>query len=159
MLANVVVQAALSHLWRRRRPILAIGCGAILGLVVAAGIAASAQAFSAAETVGWSVLSYLGLAFGYWAFLNLNLTSLRIRVLKELASAPGETLSHATLASRYDDREMVERRLARLEAAGHIARNGGRYVLKAYWLIRVADLIRLLRRAIIPGPSPRTRVK
>jgi hypothetical protein len=155
MIANVLVQVALSHLWRRRKPGAAIGCGALSGLAVAAGIAASAPAFPAVERVSWSVLTYLGLAFGYWAFLNLNLTSLRIRVLKEIFAAPGEALSRATLAQRYDDCEMAERRLARLEAAGQVVRLGERYVLKAQWLVRIARFISLLREAIIPEPVTR----
>ena len=159
MIANLLVQAALSHLWRRSKTGAAIGCGALSGLAVAAGIAASTPAFPAVERVSWCVLAYLDLAFGYWAFLNLNLTSLRIRVLKEISGAPGGTLPQATLAQRYDDREMVERRLARLEAAGQVVRLGERYVLKAQWLVRLANFIRLLRRVIIPEPLGRGRME
>ena len=151
MVANVLGQTALSHLWRRRRTGAAIGCGALAGVAVAAGWAASVPAFTLAERVGWSVASYTGLAFGYWAFLNLNLTSLRIRVLKEISAAPGGTLPYATLAQRYGDREMVERRLARLEEAGQVARRGEYYVLRAPGLVRVARLIGLVRKVIIPG--------
>ena len=154
MLVNVLLQASLSHLWRRRRPAPAIACGAVLGLAVVAWIAASVPAFPAAESVSWSAVSYLGLAFGYWAFLSLNLTSLRIRLLKEISGAPAGTLSTATLASRYDDREMVERRLARLTAGGHVVQTGENYVLKSRWLVRLARFLRWLRRAIVPEVVP-----
>ena len=67
----------------------ALVCGFLLGLFVAAVIVAAnvPAAISTGDLAGlWATLglSYVALAFGFWAFLNLNMTSLRIRMLREL---------------------------------------------------------------------------
>ena len=65
----------------------ALVCGFFLGLVIMAVVAAANRptAISTGDLAGlWATLgmNYVALEFGFWAFLNLNVTSLRIRMLR-----------------------------------------------------------------------------
>jgi hypothetical protein len=60
--------------------------------------------------------TFLALAFGFWTFLNLNITSMRIRILRELLRAGG-CMALSDMAEIYTPAERLRRRLERLEKA------------------------------------------
>ena len=57
-------------------------------------------------------------------------TSLRFRLIRELARGPAQGLTYPELLQRYNAREILDRRLARLSASGIILQEEGRYRLK-----------------------------
>jgi hypothetical protein len=90
------------------------------------------------------------LGFCYWNFLNLNITSLRIRILREMLQMDGYSMTHVDLRSRYGESEMLDRRLQRLLTAKQIQYKNGRYTLQSTPLLWLANILRQLRRIIIP---------
>ncbi|HEY6000430.1 MAG TPA: hypothetical protein VI078_14170, partial [bacterium] len=105
-----------------------------------------------------------GLAFGYFIFLNLSRTSLHVRLVRELAAAPGQELPTAGLLERYGAGHVLDVRLQRLVGGGQLVCARGRYrsgsrgdfVLLAHAL----DALKLLvlgRRSFFPpgggGPA------
>lgn len=93
----------------------------------------------------------LALSFCYWNFLNLNMTSLRIRMLKELWRAPSGSMSPAELLAIYHPREMLDRRLKRLAAKKQIRLESGRYYAQGTWAAAMVHIIALLRWIILPS--------
>ena len=96
------------------------------------------------------VATYLALAFGFWAFLNLNITSMRIRILRELRRAGGH-MAFSDMAVFYTQAERLRRRLQRLKKAGQIKRKDGRWVLRFWHVLVVARCVEALRSFLFPG--------
>ena len=151
----------LAHILCRKVIGLRIGhglvCGFLLGFVVTAVIVAANRPATAAvgELAGlWIMIAvtYAALAFGFWAFLNLNMTSLRIRMLRELLHS-GEGMSRAELFGRYSAEEFLRRRLARLQHAGDLALVDGNYRLGSRKLLYVEHCLNILRAAIFVGAA------
>jgi hypothetical protein len=134
-------------------------CGFLLGLVImAVAVAANVPAaISIADLAGlWATLglTYVALAFGFWAFLNLNMTSLRIRMLRELLYSE-HGMSRAELFCRYSAEEFLWRRLARLERSGDLALVDGRYRLGSQKLRYLDRCLKVLRAVIFAGTARR----
>jgi hypothetical protein len=145
--AYVAAHLALSHLCARRGQMLALVAGAVAGMVVsiAAGLSLMAQVnLAMSDRVGLALvnaLTYLGLAFGYFNFVNLNIASLRIRILKELRARPDRSVSRAHLEDTYGVSRIVEARLARMTKSGQLVERGGRYDLGRREALRVAQVL------------------
>jgi len=153
----------LTHILCRKVLGLRIGhalvCGFLLGLVIMAAVVAAnvPAAISGADLAGlWATLglTYVALAFGFWAFLNLNMTSLRIRILRELLHSE-DGMSRAELFGRYSAEEFLRRRLARLERSGDLALVEGRYSLGSQKLLYVDRFLKILRAVIFAGTARR----
>ncbi len=150
---NAIVQIACAHATHRIG--LAIAAGALGGLVATALIAAGSASSDPgliAKLGDWTlaVLTYAALAFGYWAFLNLNRTSLRIRILRELLGHPAG-ISPAEFAQEYSADELLQRRLQRLEGGGHLSCRDGRWRLQSNKLLATARVIDAVRALILPA--------
>ena len=111
-----------------------LGLGALIGLVttVVFGLIAVLSQTSALDGP-WAVfcmniLCYLALAYGYFHFVNLNLASLRIRLLREIGQAPGGLATDA-LGERYSAKSVIDARVRRLVEGGHLVKTAGRYYL------------------------------
>jgi len=96
------------------------------------------------------ILSYAALAMGFWSFLNLNITSLRIRVLRTILSAGGK-MSFAELEKCYSPAERIHRRIRRLQLGGQIEIEGGRWRLCSWQVLTIARGIELLRALVFPA--------
>jgi hypothetical protein len=134
-------------------------CGFLLGLVImAVAVAANVPAaISTTDLAGlWATLgfTYVALAFGFWAFLNLNMTSLRIRILRELLHSE-DGMSRAELFGQYSAEEFLHRRLARLERSGDLAFVDGHYSLGSQKLLYVDHCLKILRAIIFAGTARR----
>jgi hypothetical protein len=137
----------------------ALVCGFLLGLAVMAAIVVAnlPAATSVADLAGlWSTLglTYIALAFGFWAFLNLNMTSLRIRILRELLHSE-HGMARAELFERYSAEEFLRRRVARLERSGDLALIDGRCSLGSRKLLYVDLCLKFLRDVILAGTARR----
>ena len=87
-----------------------------------------------------SVRNSLTLSFCFWTFLNLNITSLRIRVIRELLQAGGAIAVVELLAS-YSDAERLQRRLARLLNGRQIELVDGNWRLRSSLILIIARCI------------------
>ena len=89
----------------------------------------------------------------YFAFINTGVSALRIRMLRELYDSPdGLTMDEILL--RYNSKEIIERRINRLENNKQIKYNNGRYyVIKSITLAMV--LIKEVLTFIVLNRKPR----
>jgi hypothetical protein len=97
---------------------------------------------------GINIVAYLAFAFGYFNFINLNIASLRIRMLQELADAGGR-LPSERLAGLYNIETVIAVRIDRLARGGHLVERGGRYYSGKWQFLIVARTFDLLRWAIL----------
>jgi hypothetical protein len=123
------------------------GLGFGLGLVILAGLAIGRLGYADIDFVEALICqlgTYIALSFCFWAFLNLNLTSIRIRVLRHLLQVGG-TATISGLLETYSDSERLQRRLARLRNGGQIELVGGNWRLRSPLLLIIARCIGLIR--------------
>jgi hypothetical protein len=136
---NVFVHIVCSRMFWSARQMRALGAGALAGVPMAAMLTLCARTASplwGGESwllLAFNVVLYFALAYGYFHFVNLNLASLRIRVLCELGAVPAG-LSESELLSRYGSEAIVAARLDRLVQGGHLQLRDGRYVLGPNWV-------------------------
>jgi hypothetical protein len=152
---NVACEIAVTHafrfsLWISIMTGALSGLAATIGLILFAVVDLSLQQIQLADI--WLVdgLTYAALAIGFWAFLNLNVTSLRIRMLRTILRADG-VLKKSDLLAEYTLEERLHRRLKRLRNAGQIRLNGDRWQLTASGVLMIARGIEVLRLLILPS--------
>jgi predicted transcriptional regulator len=148
-LAASVVAQVVAHILFSRKPIVfsyAVGflCGAVVSLLT---LSASGQAD------GWAdglvcLLTFGGLNYCYSNFVNLNFTSLRIRLLKELLSAGGGE-SIAEIARKYGSEAILQRRLERLVTWGQLRRENERFTATGGSFLRLALLFTVLKKIVL----------
>ena len=150
----VSAQIMVAHVSRGK-----VGASIVIGILGGLAVTLAAIALGRAETPGatgefadtWllGVATYLALAFGFWAFLNLNITSMRIRILRQLLRAGGH-MALSDMAVSYSPAERLRRRLERLEKGGQIMCEDGRWRLGSWQVLAVARCVEAWRRFILP---------
>jgi hypothetical protein len=143
--ADVAIQIAVARASGRIGT--SIVSGALTGAVATTAVLVANRSGIAAGAV--AIVTFLALAFCFWTFLNLNVTSLRIRILREVLHAGG-SVSAAQLAAQYSDDEFLSRRLARLEAAKQLSFVGGRWRLESRVLLILARTMDAARFIVLP---------
>ena len=153
--ANVLIHAFLARAATAIGPIrvqfIAFGGGALVMLAILTTLLLRSS-FSAADSVGYFISHALIYAcFGFCLFnvISANVSSLRVRILKEMLAQDPVPMTDATLSARYSAREMVLARLARLEAGGQIELHGGRYRLRRSGLTLLGRVFAALRRFLL----------
>lgn len=122
-----------------------MACGTVAGLVAVVALSLFASTRLALEPITatvfvlFNMLTFVVLAFGYLNLVQMNLSSLRLRVAHELIDAP-EGMPVGELFAKYDGRAIVDARLARLSSGRQIVLRDGRYYrrLSVVYLIAVA---------------------
>ena len=153
---NALTQSAVAHVSGGQVK-LSIVLGALCGLVstflliFVAVTPEAATDHTFVDTWLFGIATYAALAFGLWAFINLNITSLRIRTLRELLRA-GEPVAVPDLLARYTSSERQHRRLERLESGGQIRLGDGHWRLASQEILLLARCIESLRTLIL-GPK------
>lgn len=100
-----------------------------------------------------SILTYFSLSFCYWGFLNLNRTSLRIRILRELLDIESNGVNKEVLLDIYSPEELIHVRLRRMSNAGKISKIGDKWKInrpQSNNLLILALFLEILRTIIIP---------
>ena len=151
----VLIQIMIMYLSRGK-----VGASIIIGILGGLAVTLAVIALGRAETPSatsgfvdsWllGVATYLALAFGFWTFLNFNITSMRIRILRELLRASGR-MAVSDLAVFYTPAERLRRRLERLEKGGQIMREDGRWLLGSWQVLAIARCVEALRSLLFPG--------
>ena len=119
-------------------------CGAITSLLT---LSASGKSVGLPDVVV-CLLTFGGLNYCYANFVNLNFTSLRIRLLKELLDFGG-TESVAEIARKYGSRAILRRRIERLVEWGQLEQAGDRYRAKEGSFLRLAFLFTFLKKFML----------
>jgi hypothetical protein len=161
--AEILVYLVLVHTIGRRN--LSLLAGILVGALVAGWSATaglSAGEWTAPDRVGYTLavaLAFAAITFCFWALINLNVTALRIRVLREIWLAPGHELPAADLESRYNVDAIFDVRVRRLADLGHLALDGGRVRLAKSTLVTIGKAINLIRSIVIPQSAATDRGK
>ena len=122
------------------------------GLVLALLLSGGPDGGASADIVTADALLYASFCYVYFHWNNMGETARRIRMLRELAAAP-EGLTFEDMVRRYSAREILERRLERLSAAGQIRETGGRLVLTSATVLLSARLVGLAKQIVFGGRS------
>jgi hypothetical protein len=155
LLANVLAQITVAHFARERISwsiVAGIFCGLAATLaMIGFGLGEIHNAdYGFADTWLLEIATYAALSLCFWAFLNLNITSLRIRMLREIYRAGGN-LAIADIVDRYAPSERLQRRLSRLESGGQIKHENGRWLLGSWQVLFIARCIEALRTLVLPA--------
>lgn len=151
---TVLTQIVVVHVSRGK-----VGASIIIGIFCGLAMTLAVIALGCAEAPGatdgfvdtWLLGSatYLALAFGFWAFLNLNITSMRIRILRQLLRAGGR-MGLSDMAVSYTLAERLRRRLERLAKGGQIMCEDGRWRLRSWQVLAIARCVEAWRGFILP---------
>lgn len=153
---DVVTQIVVVHLTRGK-----VGASIIIGILSGLALTLAVVSLGLTKAPGatdgfvdtWllGVATYFALAFGFWAFLNLNITSLRIRILRELLRAGG-SIALSDMPAVYTPAERLNRRLERLAKGGQITCEDGRWLLRSWQVLAIARGVKALRGLIFSPP-------
>ncbi len=134
------------------------GIGLIGTLATNAGVLLYMQA-GLADALALSMMNlaaYLAFAFGYFNFINLNVASLRIRMLQELMESGG-TMPAAAFAACYKTEDVIDLRIDRLVRGGHLIEEQGRFYSGKKRFLVVGRIFDFLRFAILGSHPPGER--
>lgn len=150
LIAGVAFQFALLQF--RLSPWLSLSIGALFGTLFAIGASwAVLRTEVRSDFIAYLAVNIwitLALSFGYFNFVNLNYTSLRIRMLREfLKSRHG--LSIDDLRKRYSAERALQLRIDRLIKADELRRENGTYRLgSSRKFLQIARLLDFIRRVL-----------
>jgi hypothetical protein len=99
-----------------------------------------------------NLVIYALLGYGYFHFVNLGETARRVRLMRELYDAP-EGLTASQILLRYNAKEIIATRIARLVRNGQIMLEDGRYRLGSPAFALISSAIALMKKAILGRSS------
>jgi hypothetical protein len=155
--ADVFVQFALSQFAARRGHLrtqfLSFGVGLVVTVIALTDLLWR-YPFASADRVGYLILYIMiYVCFGYCFFnvISANVSSLRVRMLKEYLLHDPTPLPDSAMYQRYPARQILEARLARLVSGRQIYMNAGRYYVRLGTVIFIGRFFATLRRFLLPG--------
>jgi len=155
LLVDSVLHVIVSRMLRGRQiPSLAVAF--LLGGLVSCLLTVQALKCSMFNSVEyWSCqmgncLFYAALGFCYFNFVNLHIASLRIRILLELLSAGSEGLDVKAVLSKYNARDIINRRLERLCIGRQLLERNQRYYVGNRLFLLIARC-NVLAKQLIQG--------
>ncbi len=155
LVADVILQAALTRIVSRpphiRLQFVSFAAGGFLALGLLVFLLSGVPA-TGADKSGYLVLYLLIYAcFGFCFFnvISANVSSLRLRMLKELLALDPQPMADAVLRKRYSAQEMVLSRLARLEGGGQIECRSDRYYLRKSGVSLIGRFFAGLRQLLL----------
>lgn len=149
---NCLVHIALSRHKCGHAPMVCLFAGFLAGLgLLVSWLIVLAFGHLSIDFLGYvlvDVMSYLALSYGYFHFVNLNLASLRIRLLREIARSD-TGLSVADILEKYNASRVVQNRVERLVRGGHLKKQNGRYVVGRRFYVWLFGLFELMKLAVL----------
>jgi hypothetical protein len=160
LLTNVAAQLLAAQLkpWRRYLRSVLVGYGAgLASLLVLEGFVAWSYPDGPREELGAitlvNLVTYSALAYCFFAgFINPGITSLRVRLFRELQHSK-DGLSMDQVLALYDPRRVIELRLDRLVSGKQIAKREGRYYLERSSLWALGALIGWAKKVVMGKAS------
>ncbi len=98
------------------------------------------------------LLSYAGLSYCYFHFVNLGQSSIRVRIYSEVVNNP-MGLKIDTLKQDYNETTLVKTRLQRLTSSGDVVEHDGRYFVGRYRLVVVARILFFAKQLLLGKKS------
>jgi len=95
-----------------------------------------------------NLVAYLFIAFSYFAFINLGVSSLRVRLLDELWQSK-DGLSMSEILKKYSSREIVKNRIEKLEKGGQLQLRGDRYYLGESLALLMVKILEFLKFIVL----------
>ena len=151
---NVLCQILSLQLGKRIRLFQSIMLGFAAGFLLVCILELTLFFYSSADWLDFlaywvcNMITYGCLGYGYFAYINLGESSLRIRIIDALLHAP-DGLTEETLIKRFNDRELLAMRIRRLLDHGEIQMRDGKYVLGKSKLVPIAKIVFLLKWLIL----------
>lgn len=156
LVVNVVVQLVLCRLrlgvGQVRRQFASFGCG-LLAIALALAFLLPPVRLAAWDRAGYLALhglSYVFLGFLFFNVINLNISSLRIRMLKEYLAQHPRPLADDILRQKYNVRDMLAVRLERLTRGRQIDLLDGRYCVRRGTVVLIGHFFARLRAFLLP---------
>jgi len=124
------------------------------------GLAVVAVGARDVGSVAYVAIVYAGVAYAYFHLFNMSETARRIRLIREIDRHG--SLAEAEVRRAYSDDEVVDTRLARMLAMGHLVEKDGRYVAGSPALLLAARVLDAWRSVLgydrgRPGARPSAR--
>ena len=152
---NIAAQCVLGRLplsiGHVRRQFVSFGCG-LAATALWLGHALPPLALAPLDVAGWAalhLLSYAMAGFVFFHVINMNISSLRIRMLKEYLHVHPQPLPDRVLRKKYAVRAMLDARLERLVSGGQITRRDGRYYFQPGPVAAIGQLFAFLKRFLL----------
>ncbi|MDP2939103.1 MAG: hypothetical protein Q8O13_03355 [Candidatus Omnitrophota bacterium] len=99
-----------------------------------------------------NLITYICFAYCYFHFINLGETARRIRILRELKESP-IGLSMDEILMRYNAKDIVKLRIARLLRNGQIMFKNGKYYIGNSTVLIMARLLEVLKLILLGRKS------
>jgi hypothetical protein len=156
IIANTFTHLIVSRLNKGRRQILCLIGGFVIGLVCTFIFALFAYVHqnNALDFFAYLILdiiAYTAFSYGYFHLININLASLRIRILHEIIISPSG-LSEQDILRRYNAEQIIDNRIKRFINTKQFIERDGRYFLGQnksflilFWLFEVLKFVFLGR--------------
>jgi hypothetical protein len=155
VLVDLIGQIALSRLPLKighvRRQFIAFFAG-MIAVSILFGLLRPTRALSPRDELGTFMvcaLTYAFLGFVFFNTLNANLSSLRVRLLKELLAREPNGMPAAELFERYGAGEILNTRIERLAAGGQIVQRGDRYYFHPKGVALIGKFFSALRQLLL----------
>jgi hypothetical protein len=156
LVANVVLHFIVHRVARRPMVSAVLGFAGGLAVLAAGETVRFSGSVQAAGAIGVLLLGdiafYVCASFLFFNFNNAGVSSIRIRILRELANA-GRPLSETELLRRYNDHVILMTRLERLTGGGQVLLSGDRYVLRSRGLVVLFRVMRMLKLLVLRRTS------
>jgi hypothetical protein len=111
--------------------------------------------FAQEDRIGYLILHamiYVCIGFGLFNVINANVSSLRVRMLKEYLAAEPAPLSDDVMFARYPASEILAVRLARLIEGQQIYTKDGLYFPRQGGVAMIGKFFAFLRRLLLNKP-------
>lgn len=153
--ADVVLQAVLSRFVsgeaNLRVQFISLGAGLLLTALLLYFLHSGSRLVPM-DNIGYALvhlLTYACFGFIFFNMISANISSLRVRMLKEYLARGPAPLADAELYAKYPAADMVSARLARLEAGGQILARDGRYYLRGRGVAMIGAFFAGLRSLLL----------
>lgn len=103
------------------------------------------------------LITYVALGYCYFHFINLGETARRIRIVRELSEAGPAGLSEEEILARYNTRNILNARFARLENNSQVIEKDGRYYLGKPAVLYMARALLLMKKILLGRSSEDTQ--
>ena len=130
-----------------------IGGAATAGVLLSALLCQPLGPLDLAGTFILGMSTYAFLGFCFFNVINLNVSSLRIRMIMEIRRQHPNGVPVSALRARYGMAEVLDSRLLRLESGRQIERRGDRFYLRRGAVLHIAHFFSGLRALLFGRPA------
>lgn len=134
------LQRFMTKLPRQRAGMIACAAGVVPLLLL---VRAMPESVATCAGAVYLVVFYACAAYTYFLIYNMSETARRVRLVREIDRR--KSMSEAELRVAYKDNEVVDARLERMTAMGHLRDKGGRYVVGSFVFHSAARILDLWR--------------